>query len=93
MAICRRYKKRLNTETIETTYRNYYLGLSYYKDDGEQRGDIVMGWNVRVQFESNTDQFEIVVQRAYQQQPNTGVSPIDSSISFVTIERRDYALS
>ena len=91
--VCRRYKQRPNNTTSGTLYRDYYLGSSYYRDDSDTFDDIVLGGNARIHFEGNDEQFEIVVQRSYQQNSNSGNNPINNSSSFITIERHAYQIS
>lgn len=91
--VCRRYKQRSNNSTRGTSYRDYYLGSSYYRDDTDNQDDIVLGGNVRVHFEANDEQFEIVVQRAYTQQPNTGNNALNNNESFITVERHAYEVA
>ena len=91
--VCRRYKQRPNNSATGNQYRDYYLGSSYYRDDSDAFDDIVLGGNARIHFEGNDEQFEIVVQRAYTQQPNSGNNPINNSESFITIERHAYEIS
>ena len=85
--ICRRYKGRPNNSTRGTPYRDYYLGSSYYRDDNDSFDGIVLGGNVRVHFEANDEQFEIVVQISYQQNQNSGNNPLNNGQSFIAIER------
>ena len=92
--VVRRYKNRADDSTRGSTlYRDYYLGSSYYRDNSSTYNDIVLGGNVRVHFESNTDNFEIVVQKSYQQNVDTGSLPLDNAESFITIERHVYEVS
>ena len=92
--ILRRYKQRpANNTTRGTPFRDYYLGSSYYRDDTTAFNDIVLGGNVRVHFEGNDENFEIVVQRAYQQNVNSGNNTLDIDESFITIERHAYVIS
>ena len=92
--ILRRYKQRPASNTARgTPFQDYYLGSSYYRDDTAAFNDIVLGGNVRVHFEGNDEQFEIVVRRAYQQNVNSGNNPLDNSESFITIERHAYEVS
>ena len=63
--ICRRFKGRDDTATTGVAYRDYCLGSSYYRDNDDGFDDIVLGGNVRVHFESNAEQIQIVVRRAY----------------------------
>ena len=50
----------------------------------------MLGGNVRIHFESTTEQFEIIIQKAYQQTGMyPGVVPIDNSLSWITIEQHD----
>jgi hypothetical protein len=92
-AVVRRYKTRADDNTQGTFFRDYFLGSSYYRDDNDQIDDIVLGGNVRVHFQGNDEQFEIVVQRAYQQNVDSGNNPLDNSESFITIERHAYEVS
>ena len=91
--VCRRYKQRSNSSTRGTSYRDYYLGSSFYRDDTDNQDDIVLGGNVRVHFEASDEQFEIVVQRAYTQQPNTGNNPLNNNESCITVERHAYEVA
>ena len=91
--ICRRYKGRPNNSTRGTPFRDYYLGSSYYRDDTTAFNGIVLGGNVRIHFEANDEQFEIVVQRAYQQNQNSGNNALNNSESFITIERHAYQVA
>jgi len=93
--ILRRYKQRpANGSTRGTqVFRDYYLGSSYYRDETTTHNDVVLGGNVRVHFESNDENFEIVVQRAYQQNVNSGNCTLNNSQSFITIERHAYQVS
>ena len=92
--ILRRYKLRPASNSARgTPFRDYYLGSSYYRDDGGAYNDIVLGGNVRVHFEGNDENFEIVVRRAYQQNVNSGNNPLNTSESFITIERHAYNIS
>ena len=80
--ILRRYKQRPASNTARgTPFRDYYLGSAYYRDDTTTHGDIVLGGNVRVHFEGNDENFEIVVQRAYQQNVNSGNNTLDNAQS------------
>ena len=79
---CRRYKNRTTTEATGDTYRDYFLGACYYRDN-----QVVLGGNVRIRFESTTEQFEIIVKRAYQNDNNA--NPLDNSSSWITIEKHD----
>ena len=69
------------------------LGSSYYRDDTTAFNDIVLGGNVRVHFEGNDENFEIVVRRAYQQNVNSGNNTLDNAQSFITIERHAYNIA
>ena len=89
-AVVRRYKTRTDDNTQGTFFRGYFLGSSYYRDGNDSIDGIVLGGNVRVHFEGADEQFEIVVQRAYQQNESSGQSPLDNSESFITIERHAY---
>lgn len=92
--ICRRYKNRpANNNTRGNQFRDYYLGSSYYRDDTDAFDEIVLGGNVRIHFEGNDENFEIVVQRAYQQNVNSGNNPLNNSESFITIERHAYQVA
>ena len=91
--ICRKYKNRPDNSTRGTTYRDYYLGPSYYRDDTNAFDGIVLGGNMRIHFEANDEQFEIVVQKAYQQNMNTGQNPLNNSERFITIERHNYTVN
>jgi hypothetical protein len=92
--ILRRYKQRPASNTARgTPFRDYYLGSSYYRDDTTAFNDIVLGGNVRVHFEGNDENFEIVVQRAYQQNVNSGNNTLDNSRSWITIERHAYNIA
>ena len=92
--ILRRYKQRPPSNTARgTPFRDYYLGSSYYRDDTTAFNDIVLGGNVRVHFEGNDENFEIVVQRAYQQNVNSGNNTLDNSQSWITIERHAYNIA
>ena len=92
--ILRRYKQRpANNTTRGTQFRDYYLGSSYYRDDTTTFNDVVLGGNVRVHFEGNDENFEIIVQRAYQQNVNSGNCTLNNSQSFITIERHAYNIS
>ena len=91
--ICRRYKGRLNNSTRGNAFRDYYLGSSYYRDDHDASDGIVLGGNVRIHFEANDEQFGIVVQKAHQQNQNSGENPINNSESFITIERHAYQVA
>jgi hypothetical protein len=91
--VCRRYKQRPNNTTTGNQYRDYYLGSSYYRDDNDTFDDIVLGGNARIHFEGNDEQFEIVINRAFTQQPDSGNNPINNSESFITIERHAYEIS
>ena len=44
---------------------------------------------MRIHFESTTEQFEIIIQKAYQ--AATGNLPLDNSLSWITIEKHDAA--
>ena len=92
--ICRRYKNRpADNNTRGNQFRDYYLGSSYYRDDTDAFDEIVLGGNVRIHFEGNDENFEIVVQRAYQQNVNSGNNPLNNSQSFITIERHAYQVA
>ena len=92
--ILRRYKQRPPSNIARgTPFRDYYLGSSYYRDDTTAYNDIVLGGNVRVHFEGNDENFEIVVQRAYQQNVNSGNNTLDNSQSWITIERHAYNIA
>ena len=92
--ILRRYKQRPANNTARgTPFRVYYLGSAYYRDDTTTHGDIVLGGNVRVHFERNDENFEIVVQRGYQQNVNSGNNTLNNAQSFITIERHSYEIS
>ena len=91
--VCRRYKSRPNNRTRGSPYRDYYLSSSYYRDDSNGFDDVCLGGNVRVHFEGDDEQFEIVVQKSYTQQPNSGNIPINNSESFITIERHAYEVA
>ena len=65
----------------------------YYRDDTDAFDEIVLGGNVRIHFEGNDENFEIVVQRAYQQNVNSGDNPLNNSESFITIERHAYQVA
>ena len=91
--VMRRHKQRPNNSTQGTSYRDYFLGSSYYRDDNNNYGRIVLGGNARVHFEGNDEQFEIVVQRAYKQIPSTGNNPLNNSESFITIKRHAYEVA
>ena len=85
--ICRRYKNRTTTEAIGPAYRDYHIGTGYYRANM-----VVLGGNVRIHFESPTEQFQIIVQMAYQTEgQDYGVNPIDDSVSYITIEKHDAA--
>lgn len=93
-AVVRRYKQRVDDNTRGSTlYRDYYLGSSYYRDNTAAFDDIVLGGNVRVHFEAEDDNFEIVVQRSYQQNSTSGNNPLDNTQSFITIERHLYEVA
>ena len=81
-AILRRYTQRTTTEVTGTAYRDYQLGSSYYRTN-----IVVLGGNLRVQFESPLEQFEIIVQRAYQLNVDTGANEIDNAVSYINIEK------
>ena len=83
--ICRRYKNRATTEAIGSAYRDYLLGSCYYRVK-----DHVLGGNVRIHFESTTEQFEIIIQKAIQY--GAGAIPLDNSVSWITIEQHDTAI-
>ena len=92
-AVVRRYKSRPDGNNQGTFFRDYFMGSSYYRDDVDTYDDIVLGGTVRVHFEAADEQFEIVVQRAYQQNVNSGNNPLDNSESFIAIERHSYEVS
>ena len=55
---------------------------------------IVLGGNVRIHFESTTEQFEIIIQKAYQlgieeEEEEVLAIPIDDAVSWITIEQHD----
>ena len=81
---CRRYKDRTTTEATGDAYRDYFLGACYYRVN-----QVVLGGNVRIRFESTTEQFEIIVKRAYQNDNNANL--LDNSSSWITIENHDAA--
>ena len=87
-AICRRYKNRETTEAIGSAYRDYHIGGSgYYRANV-----VVLGGNVRIHFESPTEQFQIIVRMAYQAEGQyPGINPIDDALSWITIEQHDAA--
>ena len=92
--ICRRYKNRpANNNTRGNQFRDYYLGSSYYRDYTDAFDEIVLGGNVRIHFEGNDENFEIAVQRAYQQNVNSGNNPPNNGASFITIERHAYQVA
>ena len=79
---CRRYKNRTTTTATGDAYRDYFLGACYFR-----LNQVVLGGNVRIRFESTTEQFEIIVKRAYQNDNNA--NPLDNSSSWITIEKHD----
>jgi hypothetical protein len=81
-AYCRRYKNRTTTTATGDVYRDYFLGSCYYREN-----QVVLGGNVRIRFESTTEQFEIIVKRAYQNDNNANL--LDNSSSWITIEKHD----
>ena len=81
---CRRYKNRTTTEATGDAYRDYFLGACYYREN-----QVVLGGNVRIRFESTTEQFEIIVKRVYQNDNNANL--LDNSSSWITIEKHDAA--
>ena len=83
---CRRYKNRTTTEATGDAYRDYFLGACYYREY-----QVVLGGNVRIRFESTTEQFEIIVKRAYQNDNNANL--LDNSSSWITIEKHTFALA
>ena len=78
--VCRRYKNRATTDAIGSAYRDYLLGSCYYRVK-----DYVLGGNARIHFESTTEQFEIIIQKAIQY--GVGDITLDNSLSWITIER------
>ena len=90
--ICRRYRNRTTADAIGTAYRDYYLGCCYYRDMLSYAGRMTLGGNVRVHLESTTEQFQIIVRRLYQGEPDYGDITIDDSASWITIERHDTAI-
>lgn len=93
---CRRYQNRTTTETIGTTYRDYYLGnasANSFRGSHTCPG-LTMGGNVRVHFESTTEQFQIIVGILTQgSNQATRDIAIDNSASWVTIERHGAAIT
>ena len=47
-----------NNNTRGNQFRDYYLGSSYYRDDGNAIDEIVLGGNVRIHFEGDDENFE-----------------------------------
>ena len=89
--ILRRHKQRPASSTVRgTQLRDCYSGSSYYRNDTAAFNGIVLGGNVRVHFEGNDENLEIVVQRAYQQNVNSGNNTFNNAQSFITIERHAY---
>jgi hypothetical protein len=83
---CRRYKNRTTTEATGDAYRDYFLGACYLR-----LNQVVLGGNVRIRFESTTEQFEIIVKRTYQNDNNANL--LDNSDSWITIEKHTFALA
>ena len=83
---CRRYKDRTTTTATGDAYRDYFLGACYFR-----LNQVVLGGNVRIRFESTTEQFEIIVKRSYQNDTNADL--LDNSASWITIEKHTFALA
>ena len=83
---CRRYKDRTTTTATGDAYRDYFLGACYFR-----LNQVVLGGNVRIRFESTTEQFEIIVKRTYQNDTNANL--LDNSASWITIEKHTFALA
>ena len=83
---CRRYKDRTTTTATGDAYRDYFLGACYFR-----LNQVVLGGNVRIRFESTTEQFEIIVKRSYQNDTNADL--LDNSDSWITIEKHMFALA
>ena len=86
--VCRRYKNRTTTEATGDEYRDYYLGACYCFFYTQR---LVLGGNVRIHFEATTEQFQIIVQKVFQDNSNTGDIPLDNSASWITIEKHNAA--
>ena len=83
---CRRYKDRTTTTATGDAYRDYFLGACYFR-----LNQVVLGGDVRIRFESTTEQFEIIVKRSYQNDNNADL--LDNSDSWITIEKHTFALA